>query len=103
MEGSIFTSRRVRGRWLVGGALLLVLLWVGFFDSHSLWQRWQWAQAYERVQAENKQLKARIQRLQAELDRPLPDSTVERIAREVYGMRKPNETVYRVVDAPPTP
>ena len=35
---------------------------------------------------------------QARIDRGLDDTTVEQVAREQYGMRRPGETVYRVLD-----
>jgi cell division protein FtsB len=73
-----------------------VLVWVLFFDSHSLWQRYQWHQSLETTKHENKKLRTEIKRLRAKLDRPLTDSLVERIAREEYGMKRPGETIYRI-------
>jgi len=85
--------------WLLGGALALLLIWIGFFDSHSLLRRYRWHQEHDRLTQENEQLQQDIQRLREKLDRPLSDSLVERIAREEYGMKRPNETVYRLKDA----
>lgn len=85
--------------WLLGGAVLLLLVWIGFFDSHSLLRRYRWHQEYDRLTQENEQLRQDIQRLRKKLDRPLSDSLVERIAREEYGMKRPNETVYRLKDS----
>lgn len=67
-----------------------------FFDSHSLLKRYYWQQELESLQQENTQLQSEIQRFRTKLDRPLPDSVVERIAREEYGMKRPGETVYRI-------
>ena len=85
--------------WLLGGAVLLLLVWIGFFDSHSLLRRYRWHQEHDRLTQENAQLRQDIQRLREKLDRPLSDSLVERIAREEYGMKRPNETVYRLKES----
>lgn len=85
-----------RLRWIVGLLLAGGLTWVMFFDSHSLLKRYYWQQELESLQQENTQLQSEIQRFRTKLDRPLPDSVVERIAREEYGMKRPGETVYRI-------
>ncbi|PSQ85361.1 MAG: septation ring formation regulator EzrA [Bacteroidetes bacterium QS_3_64_15] len=91
---SAFADTRVR--WGIGMFLAGVLVWVLFFDSHSLLQRYYWHQELDATKQENTELREKIQRLRTQLDRPLSDSVVERIAREEYGMKKPGETVYRV-------
>lgn len=83
-------------RLLVGGALCALFVWIAFFDSHSLLRRYQWHQEHEQLTKENEELQQDIQRLRKQLDRPLSDSLVERIAREEYGMKRPDETVYRL-------
>lgn len=91
---STFSSRHVR--WGIGVFLVGVFVWVLFFDSHSLLQRYRWQQELEATKQENAKLRQDIQRLRTQLDRPLSDSVVERIAREEYGMKQPGETLYRV-------
>lgn len=83
-------------RWIIGGILCAVLVWIAFFDSHSLLRRYQWHQDRDQLATENQQLREEIERLRRQLDRPLTDSLVERIAREEYGMKRPGETVYRL-------
>jgi len=83
-------------RWILGGFLSFVLVWVAFFDSHSLLKRYQWHQKRDQLEAENKELRRELQQLRQKLDRPLTDSLIERIAREEYGMKRPDETVYRL-------
>lgn len=85
-------------RWGLATVLAGLLLWVTFFDSHSLLQRYRWHQEHEALTSENQKLQAAIQDLQQRIDRPLPDSAVERIAREEYGMKRPGEKVYRLQD-----
>jgi len=94
MPDSTFSDRRVR--WAIGLLLGGMLVWVAFFDSHSLWQRYRWHQELEATTQENADLRSKIERLRSQLDRPLSDSVVERIAREEYGMKRPGETIYRV-------
>jgi cell division protein FtsB len=89
-------SKKSLRRWIVGGILCAVFVWIAFFDSHSLLRRYEWHQDRDRLAAENKELRQEIQRLRRQLDRPLTDSLVERIAREEYGMKRPDETVYRL-------
>ncbi len=85
--------------WLIGGVLLAVLIWVGFFDSHSLLQRYRWHQEHDRLKSENERLREDIRELREKLDRPLSDSLIERIAREEYGMKRPDETIYRLKES----
>ncbi|MCS3668508.1 cell division protein FtsB [Salinibacter ruber] len=97
MPDSTLSGHHVR--WGLGLLLGGVLVWVAFFDSHSLWQRYRWHQELEATARENADLRAEIERLRSQLDRPLSDSLVERIAREEYGMKRPGETIYRVEPA----
>ena len=88
-------KRRLRSR-VLGAAIVLVGVWLTFFDSHSLLKRFGWHREYTQISAENAALEAEIDRLQKEIDRGLSDEMVEKIAREQYGMRRPGETVYPV-------
>ena len=90
--------QRLRRRLALVGVLGLIL-WVAFFDSHSLWRRASYARDLDRLTAENAAIAAENEALTARLDRGLDDATVERVAREQYGMRRPGERVYRVEDA----
>jgi cell division protein FtsB len=89
-------SKKSLRRWVIGGVLCAIFVWIAFFDSHSLLRRYQWHREHDRLAAENQALQQEIQRLREQLDRPLTDSLVERIAREEYGMKRPDETVYRL-------
>lgn len=72
----------------------VVLVWVTFFDSHSLWSRYSFHREAVDLQEENAQLEADIERLEERLATPLTDEDVIRIAREEFGMSSPEETVY---------
>lgn len=82
--------------WILGGVCGVLFVWIAFFDSHSLLRRYQWHQERDQLTKENAQLRNDIQQLREQLDRPLSDSLIERIAREEYGMKRPDETVYRL-------
>jgi cell division protein FtsB len=90
------SGSRSRVWWGVGVFLAGVFVWVLFFDSHSLLRRYYWQQELEATTRENAALREDIKRLRTQLDRPLSDSVVERIAREEYGMKRPDETIYRI-------
>jgi cell division protein FtsB len=89
-------SKKSLRRWLIGGVLCALLVWIAFFDSHSLLRRYRWHQQRDQLARENEQLRQEIEHLRKQLDRPLTDSLVEHIAREEYGMKRPDETVYRI-------
>ena len=104
-------TKRIRSRLALAGAAAL-LLWVAFFDSHSLWRRADYARELSRITEENDRMAAENAAFQARIAGGLDDETVEEVAREQYGMRRPGETVYRVLDegatdlwsvAPPAP
>ena len=86
---------RVRRR-VVLAAVSLLIVWLTFFDSHSLIRRIGWHQEFGRLQDENEELQTQISDLESELEKGLSDERVEKIAREEYHMKKPDETVYRV-------
>jgi cell division protein FtsB len=96
MNVSLPTSSTSILRWLAAGLATLLLIWITFFDSHSLLRRYQWHQELERLTKENQRLREDIRRLESQIDQPLSDETVEEIAREEYGMKRPGETVYRM-------
>ncbi len=70
------------------------MVWLTFFDSHSFYRRSTWHYERAELAAENADLQARIQQIEASLERGLTEMDVERIAREQYGMRRSGETVY---------
>jgi cell division protein FtsB len=86
---------RYRGMML-GIAAGLVIIWIGFLDSHSLLKRYIWHAEAETLRTENQALTDEIDRLQLELETDLTDEEVERISREQYGMQREGETVHPV-------
>lgn len=88
-------SKSLRRRVLLVG-LAALGLWVAFFDSHSLYRRASYAHELDRLTVENERLEAQNEVLEGRLARGLDDGTLEQVAREQYGMRRPGERVYRV-------
>lgn len=91
-------TTRLRRRALLVG-LVGLALWVAFFDSHSVLRRIVYARELDRLTEENAALEAETAALAAQLEAGLDDETLERVAREEYGMRRPGERVYRVETA----
>jgi cell division protein FtsB len=97
MEMALLTrlkEPRVRRRAVLA-MLSLLLVWLTFFDSHSLVRRISWHREYSQLEDANEQLRSEITDLETELEKGLSDERVEKIAREEYHMKKPGETVYR--------
>jgi len=90
--------RSISKRTLILGSVGGLFVWVAFFDTHSLYQRWSWHQEAKHLASENAQLARDIESLEEQLQDATSDEVVEQIAREQYGMRKAGETVYRVDD-----
>ena len=90
-----FTDRTIRIHigWI---AFVAVLIWVGFFDSHSLYKRITWHHQAQALEAENIELQKMIDEIDLQLDDELTNETIERLARERYGMRQEGETVYPI-------
>ena len=86
---------RIRFRLVVLG-LVALAAWVLFFDSHSVLRRAGYARDLDRLTEQNAALEAENARLAAAVERGLDAATVEEVAREQYGMRRPGERVYRV-------
>lgn len=85
---------RVRRVVLILG-LVLLLGWLLFFDSHSVWERFDLHRQHRQLVRENAALEERVDRLEEDLEHVHTDKTVERVAREQYGMRREGETIYR--------
>ncbi len=88
---------RIRRRAILVATSLL-LIWLTFFDSHSIARRIAWHRELNHLQIENVRLQTDIEQLETELEKGLTDDRVEKIAREQYHMKKPGETVHQVED-----
>lgn len=89
-------STRRHRQWIGAGLVLLLVLWVAFFDSHSLLKRLQWHMEHRSLAAENERLREETKAVQRRLKALESAKMIEKIAREEYGMHRPGETIYRV-------
>lgn len=79
---------------ILGGFLII---WFAFFDTYSLWTRYELSQRKQELQEKTEQLEAETAELEQKINDLRSDpALLERIAREEYGMRKEGETVYKI-------
>jgi cell division protein FtsB len=91
------TSFKGKRSWLIGLLAAFVAAWFLFFDTHSLMTK-------VKLESQKKDLIERTKEYQkrtAELEQKINDldtnpELLEKIAREDYGMRKTDETVYKI-------
>ena len=95
MAKSIFNSIRWKRSWILILLTAFVAVWFLFFDTYSLMtkynlerQKKELIQKTEDYQLRTAELESKIEALENNPE------LLEKIAREDYGMRKPDETVY---------
>lgn len=97
MKLNQFNSFRWKRSWIVGTLIAFIAVWFLFFDTHSLYTKYQLEQQKKELIERTRQFEEKT----AELEKKIEDveknpELIERIVREEYGMKKPNETVYRI-------
>lgn len=95
MDRTLFNSFRWKRSWIFYLLTGFILAWFLFFDTYSLMtkfklerQKKELIQRTEEYQVRSAELEAKIEALENNPE------LLEKIAREDYGMRKPDETVY---------
>lgn len=100
MEKKSLRSLRWKRSWILWLLTAFIALWFLFFDTYSVMTKLN----LERQKKDLIERTENYRQLTAELDSKIeslennPD-LIEKIAREDYGMRKPNETVYIIQKA----
>ena len=97
MKKEYFNSFRWKRSWLILLLAVFLGIWFLFFDTYSLMTK-------IKLENQKKDLIERTEEYQkrtAELEQKIEDlennpDLIEKIAREDYGMRKPDETVYKI-------
>lgn len=79
---------------LYGGILTGFLIWMLFIDTHSWTIHSELNQEIEKLELEKEALKAVINADQKMIDQLQNKDSLERFAREQYGHKKENETVF---------
>lgn len=75
---------------------LLFLVWMLFLDTHSLKIHRELNQEIEKLETKNKELKNLIEKDLRNIDQLTSSDSLERFARENYGHKKENETIFFV-------
>ncbi|MFO8029865.1 MAG: septum formation initiator family protein [Cyclonatronaceae bacterium] len=99
MNPGFLNPLRWRRPFLLSLLLLMLVAWFGFIDTYSVRTRillnkekQELITDTERLQEETAKLQKKMEDLQAD------PGLLERLAREEFGMRKPGETIYRVIE-----
>ncbi len=97
MKKEHFNSFRWKRSWLIVLLAVFLGIWILFFDTYSLMtkiklenQKKDLIERTEDYQKRTAELEQKIEALENNPD------LIEKIAREDYGMRKPDETVYKI-------
>jgi cell division protein FtsB len=93
----ILNPLRWRKKFLVSLLAAFIIIWIGFIDTYSLYTRYRISQEKADIIQKTQQLEQET----VELEQKIKDiqnnrELLEKIAREEYGMKKPEETVYIV-------
>lgn len=82
---------------LIGLLAGFIALWFLFFDTYSVYTRYQLESRKDELIERTQELEVKTKELEEQISdlKNNPD-LLEKIAREEYGMRKPGETVYRI-------
>ncbi len=89
----------LRNRYVI--ALLVVLVWLLFFDNYSLIQHWRQQREIRDLRRQKEFYLEEIRRDSLAIDRLKNDpDALERYAREKYLMKKEGEDVYIITEEP---
>lgn len=82
-----------RHKYLI--TLLVFAVLVGLVDENSLWRRWEYSLEEHRLREEINKYRADYEESTRRLNELQADSSsIERVARERYFMKKPDEDIY---------
>jgi len=99
MALSYLNPLRWNRRVLMMGIVAFGILWFSFVDTHSIATRVKLANEVNSLEANIVELDAQAVLLEKKLDAFNQNpNLLEKIARETYFMRKPGETVYRIIE-----
>ncbi len=89
---------RWKKSFLVSLLVAFLVVWFSFIDVYSLKTRWELSQRKKELIERTDELSFKSEELKTKLA-SLENNRVllEKIAREQYGMRKPGETVYKII------
>ncbi len=83
-------------RYLYIVIFLIFLVWMIFLDTHSLKIHRELNQEIEKLETQKKELINLIEKDQKNTDQLISKDSLERFARENYGHKKENETIFYI-------
>lgn len=83
-------------RYLYIVIFLIFLVWMIFLDTHSLKIHRELNQEIEKLETQKKELINLIEKDQKNTDQLVSKDSLERFARENYGHKKENETIFYI-------
>ena len=83
-------------RYLYIVILLIFLVWMIFLDTNSLKIHRELNQEIEKLETQKKELIDLIEKDQKNTDQLISKDSLERFARENYGHKKENETIFYI-------
>ena len=83
-------------RYLYIVIFLIFLVWMIFLDTHSLKIHRELNQEIEKLETQKKELIDLIEKDQKNTDQLISKDSLERFARENYGHKKENETIFYI-------
>jgi cell division protein FtsB len=93
----VLNPLRWRKQFLFTVLAAFLVIWFAFLDTYSLTTRIRLSQEKADLIRKMEQLRTETEALEKNIANLKNNSALlERIAREEYGMKKPNETVYRI-------
>ncbi len=93
----VLNPLRWRKQFLFTVLAAFLIVWFAFLDTYSLATRFRLSQEKADLIRKTELLRAETEDLEEKITNLRNNSAIlERIAREEYGMKKPNETVYRI-------
>ena len=85
-----------RNKYLL--TLVLFFIWIAIFDSNSLWDRFGSLQKLEKLEKDKEYIKNKIIAEREQLNNLKNNTlTLEKLARELYYMKKKNEEVFVII------
>ncbi|MEX0822856.1 MAG: septum formation initiator family protein [Balneolaceae bacterium] len=95
MKKEYFNPLRWKKSFLIAILVAFVSVWFLFLDTYSIFTKFKLGQEKEYLIERTELLKKQTSDLENKIeDLETNPDLLEKIAREEYGMRKPNETVY---------
>lgn len=100
MNTTIFNPLYWKKSFLISILVGFVVIWFAFFDSYSIYTKYQLNSQKNDLIERTHELEVKTETLTEKISELENNADLlEKIAREEYGMRKPNETVYKIKPA----